>query len=62
MISKRKQTIIQMISDGLTSAEIAKCMNYSYALIHKELDELYRETFTNNKAHLVSWAYRNGVL
>lgn len=61
-ITLRKHTILELIASGYTAREIANKLSYSYSMIRKELDELFTETDTNNQAHLISWAYRNGVL
>lgn len=61
-ISLRKHTILELIANGYTAREIADKLSYSYSMIRKDLDELFIETETNNQAHLISWAYQNGIL
>jgi DNA-binding NarL/FixJ family response regulator len=62
IINERKSEILKLISNGYESKEIAENLGYSLSMINHDLCEMYNDTFTNNKAHLISWAFRNGVL
>ena len=62
IITKRKKQIIVYISKGYTNDDIAKEMGYSTSLINQELLEMFKDTETLSRAHLVSWAYQNNIL
>ena len=62
IVNDRKKEIIKLVSNGYNSQEIAENLGYSLSMIRHDLYELYNDTYTNNMAHLVSWAYQNGVL
>ena len=61
-INKRQRQIFDCLADGLTNQQIAEKIGLSTPYVQNLLNTLYLMTETNNKHHLVSWAYRNGVL
>ena len=62
IITKRKKQIIEYISKGYTNDDIAKEMGCSTSLINAELLEMFKDTHTLSRAHLISWAYLNKIL
>lgn len=62
IITKRKKKIIVYISKGYANEDIAKEMGCSKSLINSELIEMFKDTETLNRAHLVAWAYLNKIL
>lgn len=61
-ITERQKQIINYLAMGYTNPEIAQEIKISPSYVQNILSVLYQVTGTSNKHHLVSWAYRNGVL
>lgn len=61
-ITKRQKQIFDCLALGYTNPQIAQKLKISPAYVQNLLNNLYQITDTSNKHHLVSWAYRNGVL
>lgn len=61
-ITKRQKQICKYLSLGYTNPQIAEKLKLTPAYVQNLLGNLYQVTDTKNKHHLVSWAYRNGVL
>lgn len=62
IITKRKKQILEYISNGYKTEDIAKEMGYSLSLIHSELNQMLKDTETIGRAHLIAWAYQNKIL
>lgn len=61
-ITARETKIIKLISQGYTDNEIAENINSTYATVRNIFHNLLIKTGTVNRPHLVSWAYKDGVL
>ena len=56
------QKILQYIADGCTDYEIAEKINIKYSAVRDNIRRLLFKTGTKNRQHLVSWAYKEGIL
>jgi len=61
-LKQMEMTIIRFAAMGYTSRETAAELKISDSYVKWLLDNLYSKTYTKNKAHLVSWAYKNKVI
>lgn len=61
-LTERQKQIFDCLALGLTNPQIAKKLKISPAYVQNLLYNLYQITDTENKHHLVSWAYKEGVL
>ena len=62
IITKRKKTIIELIAKGYQAEEIAEKIKFSVSVVYADLNTLFKDTETQNRAHLVAWAYQNNIL
>lgn len=58
----RRQAILTGLAAGLVDVEIAAEADCSRSYITKEIHKMLAEHRLSNRAHLVAWAYRSGVL
>lgn len=61
-ISERDKYILECIAAGYTSNDIAEDLELSISVIHADLNKMFNKTGTQNRAHLVAWAYQNKIL
>ena len=61
-ITDRDRYILECIASGYTSVEIAQSLKISKSVIHNDLYKMFNKTGTQNRAHLVAWAYQNNIL
>lgn len=61
-ITEQETEVIKLIAKGYTDHEIADELENSYTRIRGICTTLQLKTRTHNRAHLVSWAYRKGIL
>ena len=61
-IGKRETLIIKRIAEGDTNNEIAKNLKLSLSNTNAILNKLFFWTDTKGRAHLVAWAFKNGIL
>jgi len=61
-IAKNELAILKRIAKGDTNIEIATRLKLSVANTNLILSKIFNKTETKNKAHLVAWAYQNGLL
>lgn len=61
-ITQREKKVIKYIAKGYTDKEIALSLNLTYFVIRNIFNNLLIKTGTVNRAHLVSFAYREGIL
>jgi len=54
--------IIRYSALGYTDRETAAELKISESYVRWLLNNLFGKTYTKNKAHLVSWAYKNKVI
>lgn len=59
---QRAMKILQMIADGLTTAEICTEMRYSERTIKNTISFMMNVTATANRSALVAWGFRQGLL
>lgn len=59
---ERAMKILQMIADGLTTAEICKNLSYSERTIKNTIYFMMNVTATANRPALVAWGFRQGLL
>nr|DAJ74721.1 MAG TPA: hypothetical protein [Caudoviricetes sp.] len=62
IITPKEKKIIEFIAAGYTDKEIAESLNLTYFVIRNMFHNLLIKTGTVNRAHLVSFAYREGIL
>lgn len=60
--TKQKIAILEDIANGLFSTEIAQKAGLSVSRIDAIVREMLDITGTFSRAHLISWAYKNGIL
>lgn len=60
--TKTEQKILLYVAAGYTDHEIAEKMNIKYSAVRDCIRRLFFKTDTVNRPHLVSWAYREGLL
>lgn len=60
--TQREIEVIKFCSQGLKDEEIAQQMNVTVSGVRKFITNMFVKTGTVNKPHLISWAFRNGVL
>lgn len=61
-ITEQETEVITLIAKGYTDHEIADILKNSYTRVRAIFATLQLKTGTINRPHLVSWAYRNGIL
>jgi len=61
-LTERELHVLKLLSDGLNSKEIAKELFISSNTVEYHRKQLLRKTESNNVAHLVAKAFRNGWL
>lgn len=62
LLKDMEMMIIRYSAMGYTNRETAAELKISPKYVEWLLNNLYSKTYTKNKAHLVSWAYKNKVL
>ncbi len=60
--TKKEIEIMQLIASGFTDREIAGKIGYTFSYVRNIYARLLLKTGTVNKPHLVSWAYKEGIL
>lgn len=61
-ITERDKYILECIASGYTSNDIAEDLELSISVIHADLYKMFTKTGTQNRAHLIAWAYQNNIL
>jgi DNA-binding NarL/FixJ family response regulator len=61
-LSKREQQVLLLISEGLSNAEMGDKIYLSPRTIEKYVSSLFRKTGTNNRAQLVRFAIKHGLV
>lgn len=57
-----EKQILQYIASGFSDQEIAQKTHRTYYSIRSYVYSMEKKTGTVNRPHLVSWAYRSGIL
>lgn len=60
--STREIDVLKLISEGLIDKEIAEILNISWQSVRYDIAKLLLKTQSANRPHLVTWAYKNGIL
>lgn len=60
--TKTEQKILLYVAAGYTDKEISKETNINYSTVRNSLRQLFLKSKTVNRPHLVSWAYKEGIL
>lgn len=60
--STREIDVLKLISEGLIDKEIAEILNISWQSVRYDIAKLLLKTQSTNRPHLVTWAYKNGIL
>lgn len=58
----KQRAMIPMLAEGKTTKEIANVMGIPQDTVTTYRVRMYRLCNVNNSAHLVNWAYQNGIL
>lgn len=61
-ITERQQIILRYIASGYSTIDVALSLNVSIGTIHADINDMFRNTQTLNRAHLIAWAYQNKIL
>lgn len=61
-ITDRDKYILECIASGYTSADIALDLKMSISVVHSDMYKMFQKTGTQNRAHLIAWAYQNKIL
>lgn len=61
-LSEREVTVLQMISDGCETREIARRMCYSERTVKNIIQDVTQRFGVKNRSHAVAFAVRNGLL
>ena len=61
-LSLRQQEVLRLVSNGLTTKEIANSLSVSDATIKREFRKIFDIFGVNDRAHAVSEAHRHGLL
>ena len=62
LLKDMEMMIIRCSAMGYSQKETASELKISESYVKWILNNLYSKTYTKNKAHLVSWAYKNKVI
>lgn len=61
-LSAREVAIVELVADGMTNKDIGSRLYLSPATVKKHLDRIGAKTGKRNRAGLVAWALRTGVI
>jgi DNA-binding NarL/FixJ family response regulator len=61
-VSSREVEVIRLLADGLGTQDIASSLNFSERTIKNILASLSTRFKLRNRAHLVAFAFRNGIV
>jgi DNA-binding NarL/FixJ family response regulator len=62
VLKESEQQMLQMISDGFTSSEIAKECGVTVLTVNRFVQKLYEQTGTKTRTELVKWAIQVGYI
>ena len=61
-LSLRQQETLRLVSEGLSSQEIASRLSVSGATVKREFSKIYESLGVNDRAHAVAEAYRMDLI
>jgi DNA-binding NarL/FixJ family response regulator len=61
-LTPRQLSILPLIADGLSNAEIAQRLSLSRSTVAQHVSDLLERTGANGRTHLISLAFRSGTL
>ena len=61
-ITDNEKELIKLIAEGWSIADIITKLGISTSTVRNWLEKLYIKTETINRANLVYWAFKNGIL
>ena len=61
-LSPREIEVLQGVSEGLTNKEIAEWLEIHPLTVKAHLDRMSEITLMRNRAGMVGWGFREGVL
>ena len=61
-LTSREQEVLDLLINGLSNAEIGNELHLSPRTVEKYVSSLFRKTDTNNRAELVRFAMKNGLV
>lgn len=61
-ITAREYQILELVAEGLANREIAERLGISPRTTQKHLENLFKKAGVHDRAELVSYAFRNGIL
>lgn len=62
LLTTREQEVLDLLTYGLSNAEIGNQLHLSARTVEKYVSSLLRKTDTNNRAELVRFAMKNGLV
>jgi DNA-binding CsgD family transcriptional regulator len=61
-LSDREVTIVRLVADGLTNAEIGRALHLSERTVHGHVRNARKKLSARSRTHLVTLALRAGVI
>jgi two-component system response regulator DegU len=61
-LTQREETILQLLTEGLTNAGIAARLHLSEGTVKNHVSEILRKLQANDRTHAVVLAIRRGLL
>ena len=61
-LTEREKDVLNLLSDGLSNAQIGECLHLSPRTVEKYVSSLLRKTESNNRAELVRFAIEHDLI
>jgi DNA-binding NarL/FixJ family response regulator len=61
-LTEREKDVLNLLSDGLSNAQIGECLHLSPRTVEKYVSSLLRKTESNNRAELVRFALEHDLI
>ncbi len=62
MLSPRELTIVRLVAQGMTTAQIAESVFRSPKTVDNQISSAFAKTGCNNRVELSRWAIREGLV